>query len=553
MAIQPYTGPFGRAEQIHLLRRALFGVTPGDLAHFNGMGLTQMVDELLTFSTAVPPPLKNYTAPDGNNQPDPSLIDPNVPFGSTWVNTASDPQAPIDPRGARIQSLFAWWVGLMTGQERNLREKLTLFWYNHMPTQALAVFQPEGLYSMNVLLRNQCKGNFRQLIHDVTLEPAMLVYLNGYLNIATAPDENYARELMELFTLGQGSGYAESDVQAAARVLTGFTVQYVDQGQPIVPQTIFLPFLHAITDKQFSGFFNNTVIQGQTGVNGGANELNELLDMLFAKDELSLFICRELYRWFVHGEISAAAETDVIEPLAELFRNNAGAPDQMETVVRALLTSDHFYSADLRGCMIKSPADLVIGDLRLLGMPYPTPAQFEAQYSVWKDLYWLIGYCGQELANPPNVAGWPAYYQFPQYDNIWVDTATFPARNYALQGVLYSGLSTPANLYQPQSQNLEFKIDLVAFTQLLSNPSDPNSLVADVAELLYGTPLSQAVRDQLKTNFLLLGQSQDYYWTFAYSTYVADPNTTDMTAQLVPQILLWMFLDMVSAAEHHIH
>ena len=119
--------------------------------------------------------------------------------------------------------------------------------------------------------------------------------------------------------------------------------------------------------------------------------------------------------------------------------------------------------------------------------------------------------------------------------------------------MLYTGLTTPANLYQPQSQNLEFKIDLVSFTQLLSNSSDPNTLVADLAELLYGTPISQSVRDQLKTNFLLLGQAQDYYWTFAYSTYVADPNTTDMAAQLVPQILLWMMIDMLGAAEHHIH
>ena len=553
MAIQPYTGPFGRPELLHLLRRTLFGVTPADLAHFQGMSLNQVVDALLTFSTNVPPPIKAYTAPDGNNQPDPTLVDPDVPFGSTWVNTPSDPQAPIDPRGYRIQSLAAWQMGLFVGQERNLREKMTLFWSNHMPTQAGAVFMPEALYSLNQLLRDACLGNVRQLMYDVTLEPAMLIYLNGYLNIATAPDENYARELMELFTLGQGSGYTESDVQAAAQVLTGWTVQTTSGGQPIVPQTIFLPFLHAITDKQFSPFFNNTLIQGQTGINGGANELNALLDMIFAKEEVSLFICREIYRWFVHGEISAAAETDVIQPLAELFRNNAGAPDQVRIVMQALLTSDHFHTADLRGCMIKSPADLIVGTLRMFNVPMPDATQFEAQYRVWLDVYYLIAYCGQEIGNPPNVAGWPAYYQFPQYDDIWVDTATFPARNFSLQGIVNTGFSTPANLYQPQSQNLELKVDLVAFCEQLSNPGDPNQLLADMTELYYGAPISQAVRDQLKTSILLLGQSQDYYWTFAYATYVADPNTQDMTAQLVPTILLWLTIDMLGAAETHIH
>lgn len=553
MAIQPYTGPFGRPELLHLLRRTLFGVSPADMDHFQGMSLTQVVDALLTFGTSVPPPIKAYTAPDGNNQPDPSLIDPDVPFGSTWVNTASDPQAPIDPRGARIQSLAAWQMGLYLDQERNLREKMTLFWSNHMPVQAQQVFMPEALYSMNQLLRTQCLGNFRQLMYDVTLEPAMLIYLNGYLNIATAPDENYARELMELFTLGQGSGYTESDVQAAAQVLTGWTVQLQSGGQPIVPQTIFLPFLHAITDKQFSPFFNNTVIQGQTGANGGAAELNALLDMIFSKEEVSLFICREIYRWFVHGAIDATAEADVIVPLAELFRNNAGAPDQLRIVMHALLTSDHFFTADLRGCMIKSPADLVLGALRMFNMPMPDATQFEAQYRVWMDVYYLVAYCGQEIGNVPNVAGWPAYYQYPQYDDIWVDTATFPARNYSLQGIVYAGFSTPANLYQPQSQNLEFKVDLVAFCEQLSNPGDPDQLLADMAELYYGTPVSQAVRDQLKTSILLLGQTQDYYWTFAYATYVADPNTQDMTAQLVPTILLWLTVDMLGAAEHHIH
>ncbi|HRF82399.1 MAG TPA: DUF1800 family protein, partial [Flavobacteriales bacterium] len=123
------------------------------------------------------------------------------------------------------------------------------------------------------------------LIHDVTVEPAMLYYLNGYLNIAAAPDENYARELFELFTLGQGSGYTEADVQAAARVLTGWTFMIENGGTPVLPQTIFFPPNHTATNKQFSAFFNNTLIQGQTGANAGETELNALLDMILANPE----------------------------------------------------------------------------------------------------------------------------------------------------------------------------------------------------------------------------------------------------------------------------
>jgi hypothetical protein len=186
-------------------------------------------------------------------------------------------------------------------------------------------------------------------------------------------------------------------------------------------------------------------------------------------------------------------------------------------------------------------------------MPQPTPQQFEAQYRVWRDIYWLTAYCGQELLNPPNVAGWSAYYQFPSYDDIWLDTATYPARNFSLQGILYTGFSTPNNLYQVESRNLLFKVDLVQLVGQFNNAMDPNVVVAEAAELLMAVPISTAVRNQLKTSYLLLGQQSDFYWSDAYELYVNDPNTTDMTAQLVPSLLLWLFLDMSGAAETQLH
>src|SRR6187549_1364280 len=148
----------------------------------------------------------------------------------------------------------------MVGQERNLREKMTLYWSNHLVTQVFAVFTPDAMYRYNQYLRDNCLGNFRQMLYDVTVHPAMLLYLNGFLNVNDAPDENYARELMELFTLGQGSGYTEGDVQQAAKVLTGWTVKYSINGNPVLATTVFTPSDHDTTDKQFSAFFDNTVI-----------------------------------------------------------------------------------------------------------------------------------------------------------------------------------------------------------------------------------------------------------------------------------------------------
>lgn len=552
MPLQPYTGPFGRPELAHLLRRTLFGCRPSDLDHFNGMTVAQVVDELLTFTNDAQPPLKAYSLPDNNNNPDPDLIDPDVPFGSTWVNTPRDPNEGPTVTNARIQSWAGWWMGLMVGQDRTLREKLTLFWHNHMPTQVSVVFNSEALYAMNQLLRDQCKGNFRQMIHDVTLCPGMLYYLNGYLNVAAAPDENYGRELMELFTLGEGSGYTESDVQAAARVLTGWTVIEQSGGVPVLPQTIFLPFNHTQTDKQFSSFFNNTVITGQGGPGAGEAELNALLDMIVGKDECSLFICREIYRFFVHGAIDSTVETNVIQPLAQIFRDNIGAPDQLRTVFAALFTSDHFFSADVRACMIKSPADLIHGELRLFNMPMPDDGMIEAQYFAWRTLYSLIDYSGQSVADPPNVAGWPAYYLYPSYDDLWLDTGTFPARNSSLLGITYTGFTTPANTVQPQSADLTFAFDPVDFVLHFDTPEDPNALIDQLAEFLFAVPISSTVKAGLKVQYLLFGQGADHYWTDAFTTYVNDPNTTDMAAQLVPSILKWLIGTMQQAAEHHL-
>lgn len=554
MPLTPYAGPFGRPELIHLLRRTLFGVSPADLAHFNGMTLQQVVDELLTFTNNTTPPLKAYSADDGNGNLDPALLDTPVQYGTTWVNTPRDPnEVNPDPAISRMISFIEWWSGLMIHQDRNLREKLTLFWHNTLVTQISVAFLPEANYRYSQLLRTHAKGNFRQMMYDMSVDTCMLYYLNGYLNNAFAPDENYARELMELFTLGEGSGYTESDVQQAARVLTGWTILVESGGNPIVPITTYFPFLHDTGNKQFSSFFNNTVIVGDAGPNGGQTELNALLDMIFLKEEVNLHICRELYRFFVHSDIDATVEADVIEPLAQIFRDNSADPEQMSFVLNALFTSAQFFDTNIRGCMVKSPIDYTYGMVRQLGLPFPNNTQLEAQYSTWFDIRNIAAYAGQALGDPPNVAGWSAYHQFPQYDTLWMDAANYALRKFISDYVCFAGLSTPSTTYEPQSANLTFKIHFPDFVAQFQNPTDPNALIAEACELLFATPISQAVRDQMKTNFLLFGQQTDLYWMQAWTVYSADPNTTDPYGMLVPLILLQLFIDMQTAAEYHLH
>jgi uncharacterized protein (DUF1800 family) len=187
----------------------------------------------------------------------------------------------------------------------------------------------------------------------------MLYYLNGRLNTKRAPDENYARELQELFTLGKGSGskYTEDDVKQTARVLTGFTINPTTS--PF--STSFVSANHDTGDKTFSSFYGNTVIKGRTGINAGMDELKDLLDMIFNVEEVSKFICRRLYKYFVYYELDSTIETNVIEPLAKVFRDNGY---EIKPVLKTLFESEHFYDVWNRGAMIKDPLSHTVGYLR---------------------------------------------------------------------------------------------------------------------------------------------------------------------------------------------
>jgi hypothetical protein len=218
MSLTPYSGTWGRAQVLHLLRRTMFGVKKDDLNYFLTKTMEQSVSELLTPLATPSPPVNDY-----QNYVSPT--DPIVPLGSTWVN---------DPTGGnftypRLQSLRGWWIGLMWNQDRNIREKMVLFWHNHMPVSiGDVVTDAIPAYSYVALLRQHAMGNFKDLVRGITIEPSMLTYLDGKLNTRNAPNENYARELQELFTIGKDSTpiYTESDVQMAAKVLTGWQVSW---------------------------------------------------------------------------------------------------------------------------------------------------------------------------------------------------------------------------------------------------------------------------------------------------------------------------------------
>lgn len=498
--LTPYNGQWTTNEVVHLLKRTMFGAKPDDISFFLGLGMSQAVDQLLTIPSTPPaPPVKNYA---NTNLP---VTDPdyNIPIGSTWVNINT-----TDADGLRRASFKAWWMGLMINQERNIREKMTLFWHNHFSTETNDIGRAIWAYNNNVLCRQNALGNFKQMVRLITLDPAMLRYLNGYLNINTAPDENYGRELQELFTLGKENNpnYTEDDVKKAAKVLTGWKINGTTN------TFSFTASQHDTASKQFSSFYNNTTIVGRTGATAGDLELTDLINMIFSKSaEVSKFIVKKLYRYFVYYKIDAATEANVIVPLAQILVSNNW---EIKPVLTALFKSEHFFDVLNQGCVIKSPVDLVVSACREFGIVFPAPTDYVNVYNMWSYIQSFASTLQQNIGDPPDVAGWKAYYQEPQFHEIWINTDTYPKRNLFTDTMITSG-------YTRSGQKII--IDPVAFTKKLSNPSDPNALINDALKIMYRIDLSAATKASLKKQILLSNQDQDYYWTNAWNAYISNP------------------------------
>ena len=430
-------------------------------------------------------------------------------------------------------------MGQIVSQERNVLEKMTLFWHNHFSTEADTIGRAIWCYQNNVVLRKNALGNFKQFVREMTKDVGMLVYQNGYLNTNVAPDENYGRELQELFTVGKGSdnatqGFAEADVKAAAKVLTGWQINGTTN------TSLFNSARHDSTNKQFSSFYNNTVITGRTGATAGDLELDDLLNMIFSINDPSMHICRKLYRWFIYYDIDAATEANVITPLAQIFRANNY---DIKPVLSALFKSDHFFDVLNQGCLIKNPVDIIVGLCREFAVAFPPLAtDYAGAYNTWQSLNSLAITFQLNIGDPPNVAGWQAYYQAPQFHEIWINSDTFPKRNQFTDQMLLTG-------YTRGGKNI--KIDPTVFVKSMPNPGDPNALISDSIIYLFRLPLTQASRDQLKKDILLSGQTSDFYWTNAWTAYIANPN--DVTnANIVKTRLKDLYQYLMKLAEYQL-
>ena len=518
--LAPYAGPWTDVQATHLLRRTLFGPIRAEIVTAAGRSLAQVLDDLLTPAPIPSPPLNVATT------------DTNVPIGQTWVTQSFDQTV----EGVRRSSLRAWWMGQLVGQSMSLTEKMTLFWHNRFVVELGDINDARYGYVYSALLRQQALGNIKQLTKDVTTTPAMLRYLNGNQSTATAPNENYGRELLELFTIGKGpligpgnyTNYTEDDVKAAARVLTGWRDNATTQAG------YYTASRHDTGSKQFSAAFGSRVI-----TNGGDQEYKTLVDMIFSQAETARNLCRALYRWFVYYVIDDTTEQQIIRPLATLLMQNNY---EVAPVLRALLSSEHFFDAVNVGCVIKSPIDFSVTVCRQMQVAFPPATGAVAQYGMWDYLNSQTNVQQQYLGDPPNVAGWPAYYQTPQFYEMWINAVTLPRRNQLTDTLIGNGYTR---------NSFKLIIDPLALTLTLpaATAADPNLLIAEYNKMLLPLTLTTTQLAFLKDT--LLPGLPDFEWTVEWNAYLAAPtNTAKKNAVLTK--LQAMLRAMMGLAEYHL-
>ncbi len=523
-SLDAYQQPLTTAQAAHLLRRATFGPTQSDIEAFTDKTSTEAIDLLITNINYNPAPPIDLSA------------DYPETYGKPYIGLPLVANRNLELRGALIN----WWVGLMAEptDKPSLAEKLTMFWQNHFVTEITVVPDHRAVYQYLYLIRTSILGNFKDFARDMTKEPAMLRYLNGHENEKSKPNENYARELQELFVVGEkdfagNNNYTEEDVKAAARVLTGWRYVRFNAVGSTSAGTIFDLDRHDTTDKQFSNKYPNpvnpalgTIIRGRATNTAGAVELIDLLDMLLRHPESPKFICRKLYRFFVNPNVTQAVEDNVIIPLANLFKSQdpaTGKTFEIKPVIRKLLMSQHFYDQKNIGSIIKAPSEIIIGTLKFLGFPTPSPSldnlvSILTYRSYTNYIEKKMNELQMSVLGQPTVFGYDAYYQ-PGFSRNWINSAIIGIRNVFAESIVSGTPSTPT-----AGSNIPYraKIDLVALVDKPTTASyDPYNCVHVVDLLtknLFATELNTNQKDFL-IDIIMLQSVVRPTWTGNWTSY----------------------------------
>ena len=388
-----------------LAARAGFGESPSRLEQWTQQGMEATIQELLHPATDDTSTLPSCAAPNQFAELRERVKQATAPDEKKQVRRALR-----QATNEQLYELINWWTQRMLTTPAPLVEKMTLFWHGHFATSGLKVRSPYKLWQQNETLRRHALGNFATLTKAVTRDPAMMVYLDLATSHLEYPNENFARELMELFTLGEGN-YSEVDIKESARAFTGYRIDRFEQFRFI---------------KNQSDNGNKTFLE-QTGNWNG----DQIIDIILKQPAAARFISTKLWKFFAYED----PESQLIDKLAELFRQNYEIRPLLETI----FSSEEFYSQPARDAIVKSPVQYVVESGRTLGINLPSGRTLFAVYQRM----------GQVPFFPPNVKGWDG-------GKSWINTATLTFR-YQLARQLVLGirvLNNPPNLKTPQVSSL---------------------------------------------------------------------------------------------------
>lgn len=347
------------ADIAHLLRRTEFVARPARVSQLSALSLADAVNDVLDLS------------PNAN---------PTVPPELAVENTS-------DNWGQALACVH-WWLDMMVSRPRPLQEKMTLFWHGHFVSERDVVGRNDQMMAQNQLFRSMAVGDFRLLTHAMALQPAMLIYLSNGVNVKGTPNENFARELYELFTLGVGN-YTQDDVAATARAWTGHNYDWNTR------QYVFRSDKHDYGDKTIFGTTRNW---------DGPETIDEVLLHNAGKRLIAAkFIARKLWEYFAHPN----PPQNVVDDLGNVF---VASNLSVLELLRALFNRPEFYSAEAKQGLVRTPVEWVVAVLAQTGLSAATVKVFDYSLAM-----------GQRLFDPPNVAGWGS-------NSYWLTTSAVSGR-----------------------------------------------------------------------------------------------------------------------------
>ena len=540
--IDKYSGEWGDTQKKHLLNRILIGYSKHHLNDLEGLNLDETIDLIFQTEAPFPLPLNDYfnEVPQSrydeiNEQLGESKfrIQP-VPPGETWVESAfPGNQGPYEIN----ESLRAHILKHQLRQKTSIHWKLVFFLHNLLPTNSGAGASSKASWQYIEMLFNAPYQSYKQTIENITKDPNMLWYLNLQFSQADNPDENFAREIQELFTIGKGPNakYTENDVKAFSKILVGWNSDFTTHETPGRIVTEFRHWNHDKSDKKLSAFYGNKLIRGREG-DEGAKEFDELLDAIFQNKEVSYYISRRLYQFFVYPDIDTNAEQNIIEPMAKKFRDNNFS---LIEPLKLLLKSEHFFDQNNFNSLIKSPLEFFNGVLKTfeyhkedaytrlvnrnsngeLELPEKFTNPLSREFYMFKAFQWNFQQTGLSFYEPPSVSGWPPYYQAPVYDLFWINSDTMSKRANFAEDFRYD----PGIQYDDVNDSfVHYSIDYFSLvSSQMTEPENLNSVIPQFLDLLFTVNIDNVQLDDLKQ--IIIGSVNEAHYTELFNRVRENP------------------------------